>query len=71
MSGMRLPVTEGRDGLPRLRMSLYQDPDWIDCPVWTPEKLAEAERKAELRRQIEELNRTTDYKWFLSYGGTD
>lgn len=53
-------------------MSIYREPDWIDTPVWTPEKLAEAQRKAELRREIEELNRSLDYKWFVhSYGGTE
>ncbi len=48
--------------------------DWIDRPVWTPEKLEEARRAAEKRREAEWLNAQREYQWFLhpgSYGGSE
>lgn len=41
----------------------YTEPDWIDRPVWTPQALAEAARKAQERKDREAFERHPDYHW--------
>jgi hypothetical protein len=50
---------------------MNREPDWIDLPVWTPEKLEAAAKAAERKKEMEWLNSQPDYQWYVGYGGTE